>query len=442
MTTKAMTDQQLYDHARTHRIPGGVQLRSKLPEQHAPGQWPAYFNRARGIEVQDIDGNQYQDWSAHGIGASLLGYRDPDVTAAVLRCIDEGSFSFLNPAEEVELADRLCQIHPWAQCVRFARSGGEMTTVAIRIARATTDRSKIAICGYHGWHDWYLSANLGDHEALRGHLLPGLNPLGVPRELRGTAMTFPFNDRHAFDAIIAEHGRDLAAVVMEPCRYIDPEPGFLEHVRQQAHQVGALLVFDEITIGFRRHFGGAHLRLDIEPDLAIFAKSLGNGHPIAAVIGTQAAMDGAHESFISSTYWTERVGPVAALATLQKMAQVDVPGHVDRMGRRVQETWSRHIDALGLPLKVTDGFPCFAEFEIVHEHAAELRLLFVQEMLKHGYLAGNKVYLTLAHTEQNLSDYDRVIGEVFMVMADALAKGDLVDRLEGPVAMTGFKRLV
>ncbi len=437
-----MNDQELYAHARDNRIPGGVQLRSKLPEGHAPGQWPAYFSRAQGIDVWDVDGRQFRDWASHGIGAALLGYRDPDVTRDVQRCVDDGSFSFLNPPEEVELADRLCELHPWAENVRFTRSGGEVATVAVRIARATTGRSKVAICGYHGWHDWYLAANLGDHGALDGHLLPGLNPLGVPRELRGTAVTFSFNDRAAFDAVIGEHGDQLACVIMEPCRFHDPEPGFLEHVRDATQRAGALLIYDEITIGFRRHYGGAHLRLGTDPDIAIFAKSLGNGHPMAAVIGTAEAMDGAHESFISSTYWTERVGPVAALATLNKMQRIDVPSHVDRVGRALIECWTRHIEALSLPGEITSNYPCFAGFRINHELVSELTLLFVQEMLERGFLAKPIVYLTLAHNEENLGEYDLAVGEVFQIMADALAKGDVQARLKGSVAVSGFRRLL
>ena len=437
-----MNGKQLYEHARDRRIPNAVQLRSKLPEAFAPGQWPAYSRRARGIEIWDVDDNHYQDWSMHGIGAALLGYRDPDVTNAVQQCIADGSFSLLNPPEEVALADFLCEIHPWAENVRFARSGGEIATIAIRIARATTDRSKVAIGGYHGWHDWYLASNLGDHDALRGQLFPGLNPLGVPRELRGTAHPFAFNDRAAFDAVISEHGSELACVIMEPCRCHDPDPGFLEHVRDQAHRVGALLIFDEITIGFRRHFGGAHLRFGVNPDIAIFAKSLGNGHPCAAVIGTREAMDGAHESFISSTYWTERVGPTAALAVLKKMQQIDVPAHVDLMGRRVIEVWSKHFQSHALPLNIDDTYPCFASFSIAHELAKELRVFFVQEMLSRGFLAANIVYLTMAHNEDNLVAYDQAVGDVFGLMADALKKGDVADRLKGPVATEGFRRLV
>ncbi len=309
----------LYRHAR-ERIPGGTQLLSKRPEMLAPGQWPAYFREARGCETWDLDGRHYYDFSTNGIGSCLLGFGDPDVTRAVRRRIGLGSMCTLNAPEEVELADLLCEIHPWADQVRFARCGGEACAAAVRIARATTDRSLVAICGYSGWQDWYLAANLGESDALRGHLLPGLEPLGVPRELRGTAVTFGFNDRDAFQHLLEEHGERLAAVIMEPCRSRDPDPGFLELVRDGIHRVGGLLIFDEITIGWRLRFGGAHLGLGVAPDIAVYAKALSNGHPMAAIVGTRAAMAGAHGSFVSSTYWTESVGPVAALATIRKTA--------------------------------------------------------------------------------------------------------------------------
>ena len=198
----------------------------------------------------------------------------------------------MNESFSKSLVGRLCEIHPWAEQVRFGRSGGEIAAVAVRIARATTDRSLVAVCGYHGWHDWYLAANLGESDALRGHLLPGLNPLGVPRELRGTTLPFTYNNRGEFQKIIDEHGSRLAAVIMEPCRGHNPEPGFLEFVRDAAHRSGVLLIFDEISIGWRFHFGGAHLKLGVNPDIAIFAKALGNGHPVGAVIGTKEAMSG------------------------------------------------------------------------------------------------------------------------------------------------------
>ncbi|MBI2435376.1 MAG: aminotransferase class III-fold pyridoxal phosphate-dependent enzyme, partial [Candidatus Hydrogenedentes bacterium] len=252
--------QSLYRHAR-ERIPGGTQLLSKRPEMFAPRQWPAYFREARGCEIWDLDGNHFYDMSHNGVGACLLGYADPDVTRAVTERIQRGSYCTLNPPEEVELADQLCTIHPWAEQVRFTRGGGEACAVAVRIARATTGRDLIAVCGYHGWHDWYLAANLGESDALRGHLLPGLDPCGVPDALRGTALTFTYNDDQALRQMLEQHGDRLAAVIMEPCRYEDPRPDFLDVVRDAAHVRGALLVFDEITIGWRLCHGGAHLRL-------------------------------------------------------------------------------------------------------------------------------------------------------------------------------------
>lgn len=435
-----LTD-SLYEHGK-RRMPGGTQLLSKRPEMLAPNQWPAYFREARGCETWDLDGRHYYDLYSNGIGTCLLGFRDPDVTRAVQRRISLGSSCTLNPPEEVELADLLCEIHPWASRVRFARTGGEVAAIAVRIARATTDRSLIAICGYHGWHDWYLAANLGQEDSLRGHLLPGLEPLGVPRELRGTALTFRYNDREAFRRIVDEGGDRLAAVIMEPCRYQDPEPGFLEYVRDAAHRCGALLIFDEITIGWRLHLGGAHLKLGVHPDLAIFAKAMGNGHPIGAVIGTQEAMEGAHTSFISSTYWTEGVGPAAALATVRKMQRVDVPAHVARIGDMVARLWTRHAAKHGLPVAAGDGYPCLAHFHFEHESAEALRTLYTQLMLERGFLAGVSIYPTLAHTDGIVALYGRAIDEVFGEIADALAAGDIEARLKGPVAHSGFRRLL
>ena len=432
--------QRLYTHAK-QRIPGGTQLVSKRPEMYAPDQWPAYFKEARGCDVWDLDGRHYYDMSNNSVGACLLGYRDPDVTSAVKSRIDSGNICTLNAPEEVELADRLCEIHPWAQQVRFARGGGEAVAVAVRIARATTDRSVVAVCGYHGWHDWYLAANLGDCDTLRGHLLPGLDPLGVPVELRGTTVTFTHNNRREFRRIMDNHGDRLAAVIMEPCRHCDPELGFLEFVRDEAHQHGALFVLDEISVGWRLVYGGAHLKLGVNPDIAVFAKALGNGHPIGAIIGTRQAMEGAHSSFISSTYWTEGVGFAAALAALDKMRRVDVPAHVACMGKRVQDHWQSLGKKHRLPVVVDDAYPCMAHFSFDHEAGDALRTLYTQLMLERGFLAGTAICTTLAHTEEIVEHYAENINEVFGRIGEVITRGDIEESLAGPVAHAGFRRL-
>ncbi len=433
--------QSLYTHAKT-RIPGGTQLLSKRPEMFAPNQWPAYFREARGCEIWDIDGRHYYDFGLFGIGACPLGFRDPDVTRAVQRRLALGSFCTLNPADEVELADRLCGLHGWADQARFTRSGGEAMAVAVRIARATTDRSAVAVCGYHGWHDWYLAANLGEEDALRGHLLPGLDPKGVPRELRGTAFTFTYNRRDELERIVQQHGQRLAAVIMEPCRYQDPEAGFLEFVRDTAHRAGALVIFDEITIGWRLALGGAHLKFGVNPDMAVFAKALGNGHPIGAILGTREAMRGAQESFISSTYWTDGLGPAAALATIEKLSLCNLPAHAERIGSLVKQAWRAAGKKHGVPVLVDDGYPALAHFAFQHDEAQALKTLYVQQMLERGILAAQAIYVSLAHTEERIKIYLQAIDEVFAELGNALRSGQVEKRLRGPVAHSGFRRLL
>ena len=434
--------QDLYIHAK-QVIPAGTQLLSKRPEMFAPNQWPNYFTKADGCSVWDLDGNHYYDMTTNGIGACLLGYRDPDVTKAVIDRINNGCMSSLNPPEEVYLADKLLEIHPWAENVRFARTGGEIAAISVRIARATTGRDVVAICGYHGWADWYLAVNLGDSKGLDGVHLPGLMPSGVPRTLKNSAVTFMWGDTVAFDKIISEYGDRLAAVIMEPCRNEYPAPGFLEHIRDEVHRVGGLLIFDEITIGWRLNLGGCHLGFGVNPDMAIFAKAMGNGHPIAAVIGTKAAMDGAHESFISSTYWTESVGPTAALATIEKMEKTRVWEYVAKIGEIVKKDWLDAANRHGLEI-TAPGFPCLAHFSF-KEHQSELKTLYTVLMLKEGFLGNVAIYPTLAHDEKVLDIHRESVDRVFSKMADALKKGGkeaVIEAIGGPVCSSGFARLV
>ena len=434
--------QELYTHAK-QRIPGGVQLLSKSPEQFAPNQWPAYAAKAKGCEVWDLDGNHYYDMTSNGIGACLLGYNDPDVTKAVVEAINNGSMTTLNPWQEVKLADKLCEIHPWAECVRFARTGGEVCAVAVRIARATTGRDLVAICGYHGWSDWYLAANLGDSAALDGQLLPGLKPAGVPGGLRGTTLTFNYHDSDAFDAIIRAYGDRLACVVMEPMRNEFPDNKFVKHIREALTKNGSLLIFDEITIGWRLTYGGAHKLMGVNPDLATFAKALGNGHPIGAVIGTREAMEGAHNSFISSTYWTEAVGPTAALATLEKMEKTKIWEHACNVGKTVQKDWLDAARRHGLDIDCT-GLPCLAHFGF-KENKLENKTLYTTLMLKEGFLGNVAIYPTLAHTEEVLALYREAIDKVFYQMAEINKKGGkeaIMEAIGGPVCLSGFKRLL
>jgi len=434
--------QDLYNHAKL-RIPGGTQLLSKRPEQFAPNQWPNYFTKAKGCELWDVDGNHFYDMTTNGIATCLLGYADPDVSEAVINRVQNGSMASLNPPEEVELADLMCEIHPWAEQVRFARTGGEIGAIAIRIARATTGRDVVAICGYHGWSDWYLASNLGGGDRLEGVHLAGLEPAGVPKSLANTALTFHYNNKAEFDAIISEYGDRLACVIMEPMRNALPEDNFLEYVRDGIHKVGGLFILDEITIGWRYCFGGSHLALGINPDMAIFAKAMGNGHPIAAVIGTREAMHGAEDTFISSTYWTESVGPTAALAAIKKQKRVRIWEHVEQVGKTVHNDWETLGKKHNLPIKIS-GFPCLAHFSFT-ENARELKTLYTVLMLKRGFLGNVQIDPTLAHTPEILALYRSAIDEVFAEISSILKKGsydEILKAIGGPVCHAGFGRLI
>ncbi|QDU80909.1 3-aminobutyryl-CoA aminotransferase [Polystyrenella longa] len=431
--------QALYLRAK-QLIPGGTQLLSKRPEMFAPEMWPAYYQSCKGCTVVDLDGREYIDMSIMGIGACLLGYADPTVTEAVIDRVQRGSMCTLNAPEEVLLAEELVRLHPWADQVRYARTGGEAMTVAVRIARAATNRSHIAFCGYHGWHDWYLAANRQKEDSLQGHLLPGLHPNGVPEELAGTAIPFQYNQIEQLEAIIKKEGSKLAAVVMEPTRYAEPDPGYLEQVRELCHKNGSLLVMDEITAGWRLHLGGAHLKYGVDPDIAVFGKALGNGHPMAAIIGTRDAMQAAQETFISSTYWTEAVGPAAALATLKKMKETNLPEELEARGDQLRGHLAPLAAEFGIPLKML-GHPPITHFQYEHPQAAEIQTYITVRMLERGILAGAGFYASLAHTSENIHQYLEAYKEIFAELQEAVEKQTVDKLLKSPVKHGGFSRL-
>jgi len=422
------------------RIPGMTQLLSKRPDMFSEGVWPGYYSKASGVEVWDLDGNLYVDMSIGGIGATVLGYADPDVDEAVIRAIRGGVASSLNCAEEVELADLLCELHPWADMVRYTRSGGEAMAMAVRLARAHTGRDKLAFCGYHGWHDWYLAANVGTENALGEHHIAGLEPRGVPAGLAGTALPFHYGDLPDLERIVRETRGQLAAIVMEPIRNEQPTRAFLDGVRELAAEAGAVLVVDEISAGLRMNTGGAHLRLGLAPDIAVFSKAMGNGYPIGAVIGKGAIMQAAQRSFISSTCWTERSGPAAALATLRKFRDRNAGAHLTAMGERLQAGWRGLFARHGLPGKVR-GIPPLSHFTFDHADAQALKALFIQLMLERGFLASNSFYAMYAHQPSHVDAYLQAADGALAEVAAALAQGDVKSRLRGKPSAVGFQRL-
>ena len=432
------TSQELYKKAK-YLIPGGTQLLSKRPEMYLPDQWPSYYQKAKGVDIWDMEDNKYTDMSIMGIGACILGYADDDVNKAVKDAVDAGSMATLNCPEEVELAELLIKLNPWADMVRYARTGGEAMAVAVRIARTRSEKDRIAFCGYHGWHDWYLSANLADDSNLDGQLLLGLDPAGVPRGLTGSSIPFNYNRIDELENIIDKHD-DIGVIVMEVIRHHEPKNDFLSNVRKIADKIGAVLIFDEITSGWRLNVGGVHALYSVNPDIAVYGKAMSNGYPMAAIVGKRDVMDAAQSTFISSTYWTERIGPVASIATINKMQENDIPSHICKIGDMIRASWEKLAQENDLKIH-TEGLSPLPTFILDYEESQALHTLFTQEMLGRGYLASKSVYVSYSHNKQIVETYMEDVDDVFGVLRKAIVQGNVMELLKGPVAHADFKRL-
>lgn len=430
---------EYYDETRQY-IPGGTQLFSKRPEMFAPGIWPSYYSRASGCQVWDLDNKEYRDFSYMGIGANILGYADKDIDNAAKIAIDKSSMCTLNAPEELELAKILCKIHPWADMVRYAKSGGESASIAVRIARAKTNKDIILFCGYHGWHDWYLASNLGDENNLEGHLLPGLSPKGVPSGLKGTSFPFHYNNIDTFNDLIEKYDGKIAAVIMEPIRNVYPNQGFLEEIRKVTTEKEIVLIFDEISAGFRLTLGGSHLLLGVEPDIALFGKALSNGYPMAAIIGKRNVMEAAQNTFISSTYWTDRIGLAASIATIKKYKKNNVEKILINNGTLIQKGWRELADKHKLNIEIM-GINPLSYFSFNYENDKAIKTLFIQEMLKKGFLSTTGYYASFAHKPQDIEDYLQSVDEVFLLINNAIVADNVEQLLDGKICHGGFKRL-
>lgn len=435
---KMSTGQKLWRRAKTI-IPGGNSLLSKRPEMFLPEKWPCYFSKAKGCRVWDLDDSSYLDLSIMGIGTNILGYGNSAVDDAVSNVISNGNMSSLNCPEEVYLSEALLELHPWADMVRLGRTGGETSAMAIRIARAASGRDKVAFCGYHGWHDWYLSANIASEKNLDSHLLAGLSPIGVPRDLSGSVLPFEYNKIDQLEALVKTH--EIGVIMMEVSRNFEPNPGFLEQVRKISKENSIVLIFDECSSGFRETNGGLHLKYGVHPDMAWFGKALGNGYSITAILGTRETMEVAQDTFVSSTFLTERTGPVAALATLKEMKSNKSWEQITKTGSEIKKGWLKAANNHKLPITI-GGLDALANFSFTTPDWLLIKTFICQEMLKRGYLASNSIYSCTAHTELIIEEYMENLDEVFGIVAKANRDGSPIeDLLEGPVCHDGFRRL-
>ena len=436
-------NKKLQDYA--HKIiPGLSGLLGKRPEMYLPGgRWPTYYSKAKGLEIWDLQGKKYYDFTMLGVGSCVLGYSDNDIDKVAKKVISSGPLTTLNPPEEIELAEILLDIHKWADQVKFARTGGEMMAVAIRLARAYTNKEKLMICGYHGWHDWYLASNISSNNNLNNHLLPGLNPLGVPKGLKDTIIPFNFNSCDDLNNIVRKQAKNCAAIIMEPARNTLACKPFLKEIRKIATNNNCVLIFDEITSAWRHDTSGIHKELGINPDLATFGKTIANGIPMAALIGKKKIMEKAKDTFVSSTNWTERLGPACAVAFIKKHKRLNLGKILQNNGKQIRDIWLESAHEAGLKIKV-DGILPLSSFKIETENKDDWPIIitfFIQEMLKKNILASDRCYSNYCQTKKFINIYRQACSDVFKKISLHLEKGNLKTKLDGPIKQMGFKRL-
>lgn len=421
-------------------MPGGNGLLSKRPDRYAPDLWPTYYSKAKGVHIWNLEGKEYIDMAQMGIGAAILGYSNDEVNEAVKKAIEEGVSTTLNAPEEVLLAEKLLALNPFAGGVKFTRTGGEAMAMAARIARAYSKKDKIAFSGYHGWHDWYLAANLASTEGLTQHLLPGLEPKGVPQGLSHSIFPFEYNNLEELENILRL--QDVGTIILEGARYDFPTDEFIKGVQRLAKQYDCLIVVDEITSGWRMTDGGVYKLNGLDPDIVVYGKAMGNGFAISTVVGKKQVMDIAQETFISSTFWTERVGFVAALKTLEIIKREKVWEHLNHIGMLIGEGWLQLAQKHGLALTVTEFKPLISmKFDYGERNSAVITY-FIQEMLARGYLAATSVYVSYAHTEEIVENYLKAVDAVFEKLAMLLEeKNGLLNALKTRLRSDAFKRL-
>ena len=438
-TKKLSINQKKWELAK-QLIPGGTHLFSKRPELFSPGSWPTYYVKAKGCNIWDLNKKKFSDLSYMGLGTNSLGYANKLIDDFVIQKLKQSNMSTLNSLEEIELAERLLSMHKWADMVRYTRSGGEANAVAIRIARASTKKSKVAFCGYHGWHDWYLSSNIKNSSNLNEQLMQGLKFSGVPSELKNTAFPFKYNDFEGLKKLVSKNPK-IGIIKMEVERNIKPTNNFLKKVRKFCNEKKIMLIFDECTTGVRETFGGLHLKYGINPDVAIFGKALGNGYAINAILGKKEIMENAQNTFISSTFWTERSGPSAAIKTLEIMKKIKSWERLTKTGKYIKKKWKDIFLRSKLSFEV-NGIDPLPSFIIKHNEWLKIKTIITQKMLEKNILATNTIYTCTDHQKKILDPYFENLDETIYKLSIQIKNDKPLDELlSGPICTSGFYRL-
>ena len=418
-------------------IPNGNMLLSKNSDSFLPNFWPSYFKKTKGCYVWCLDNKKYLDMSIMGIGTNILGYSNDYIDKAVIKVVQNGNLSTLNAPEEVFLAEKILELNPWAAMVKFTRSGGEANAVAIRIARAATNKQEIAICGYHGWHDWYLSANLKNKNNLDDHLFPNVMIKGVNSRLKNTVHPFKYNDIESLTSVL-EKNKKIGIIKMEVMRNEFPKDNFLKKIEKIAIKNKLILIFDECTTGFRETDFGLHKKYNVTPDIAIFGKALGNGYAINSIIGKKDIMREAEQTFISSTFWSERIGYVAGLKTLELMQKEKSWEKITYIGKKIQKNIKLLAKENNIPVTVS-GLPSLTSIKFKYNNLG-CKTFLTQEMLKKGILASNLIYVCTKHDNRMLEKYFDNLNEIFKSIRNYDYGNDIDVLLNGPVCRPGMRK--
>ena len=390
-------------------IPLGAQTFSKSKTQYPFGVSPYFIAKGKGSHVWDVDGNEYIDF-INSLAAITLGYNDPDVTAAVRAQLEDGIIFSLPHPIEMQVAEKIVEMVPCAEMVRFGKNGSDATSGAIRLSRAYTGRDHVAVCGYHGWQDWYIGSTARNK--------------GVPKATRDLTHTFTYNDIESLNKIFNEFPGQVAAVILEPMNTTEPKDGFLEKVKELTHQKGAVLVFDETITGFRYSNGGAQEYFGVIPDLATFGKGLANGYPVSAVAGKAEIMRLMEEVFFSFTFGGETLSLAAALATMTKLQQKPVIETVKTQGQKLLTGLRGLIERHGVSHMVSlAGHPSWS-FLLMKDAEPysqwEIKSLFLQEMFLRGILTFGTHNMSYSHSDADIKRLLAVYDEVFPILKDAV----------------------
>ena len=418
-------------------IPGGNGLLSKRPERFLPNGWPTFFKKASGVYIWDLNNKKYTDMTSMGIGTSVLGYNNKFINRFVKKKIDQGINTTLNCYDEYELAKELLKIDKFADQVRFARGGGEAMSLAVRIVRSKTKKTKIIFSGYHGWHDWYLSSNINNIKNLNNHLLKNLKPLGVPKIFENSAIPLEFNNLNQLYKL--SNNRNLAAIIIEPSRLEKLSKKFVGVLNKICKEKKILLVVDEITSGWRDCKGGIYKEIGLKPDIVVYGKALGNGFAISALVGKKKIMDIAQDTFVSSTAWTERVGFAAGLGVIKFHKKKNVFAHNKKMGKHIKKNWIKLAKKYDLKITV-NNLDAIINFNFLYKSKNDyLITLFTELMLKENFLANNNIYISLAHSKLIVSKYLKSVDKVFYLISCYLKDKSVT--LKSEVRKTNYIRV-